>query len=92
MDIEEKQVDEMLTLYLENKRQITELTRQNEQIRTELLELMDDLDTNEFGTRIYDVNRSVRQRQNISKSCVPTDVWNQYAMLTRYYALNVSER
>ena len=92
MDIDEKQVDEMLTLYLENKRRITLLTKQNDEIRTELLELMDDLDTNEFATRIYDVNRTIRQRQHIGKSCVPTDVWNQYAMLTRYYALNVTER
>lgn len=92
MDVDEKQVDEMLTRYVENKARIHHLTQENDRIRTELLELMDDLDTNEFGTHLYDVSRSVRQRQSINKSCVPTDVWNQYAMLTRYYALNVSER
>jgi hypothetical protein len=89
---DERRVNEMLTMYLDNKEQITQMTRQNEQIRKELLELMDDLETNEFSTDIYDVTRSMRQRQNISKSCVPTDIWNRYAMITRYYNLSVEER
>ena len=92
MDVDEKQVNDMISVYLENKTRINDLTQQNEQIRTELLELMDDLEVNQFGTRYYDVTRSVRQRQSINKSCVPTDIWNRYAMLTRYYNLSINPR
>tara|TARA_B100000900_G_C20258911_1_gene585123 strand:+ start:13 stop:297 length:285 start_codon:yes stop_codon:yes gene_type:complete len=84
----EKLLKEFYDLKAEHLKQERKLNN----MKTDLLTILESNNANIIKTYNYELSRSLKSRESISKKNLPTDIWNKYKNSTNFYSLNIKLR
>ena len=83
------QAEDLLEALFLIKRELRELEYKEKYVKDEIHALLDAQGTDRLRTDRFEVVRSNRARETMSKGNTPRAVWNEFHILTEYQALNL---
>lgn len=83
-------VEETLEAYFLVKRKMRELKYEEDFLKDRIHTLMNESGTNELVTPRFKAQRRLQIRENISRTSVPPDVWDRYAMPSSFTVLHIT--
>lgn len=85
-------VSEVLARWYKAKQEITKLEKDCSKYKEFIGKVMDKRDTNVLSRGGYITNRRHDSRQTLSKSNVPSDIWDKYSTTVYYDSYYVKEK
>lgn len=77
-------VEQVLKKWYKSKKEISRLEKDCEKYKEFIGRVMDQRDTNSLVRGIYTTNRRHDSRKTLSKSNVPSEIWEKYSTIIYY--------